>query len=507
MGFGGLYVSVSGLQSSKHSLNTVSHNISNANNPYYVRQSALHADNFYKRVGTNVHGNIQQGTGVHIGEIRQIRDGFLDIQLRRELPSFGYYLAKSETLADVEGVFNEITDSGMQKVMDDMWHNWDELSKDPGSLTKRALVHEAAVAFTDTVNHISNQLSDIQINMNKELTGKVEEVNSIIDRVADLNKAIKIGEAEGEHISMNDVRDERNALLDRLHQLLPVKTYEDEFGGVVIHLQGQDMVNGSYVNKPVLKQDISGFGQIYWKDKPEDPINLGGMGEIGGFIDVRDKSVAQYKDQVDIMVTTIASKVNQIHVRGKGLGEGAKAGIPFFVYDGFKEADADDLTDPNKLKEFNGKINASNIKINPALADLNKIATSESGKENDGSLAKEIFGLLESKDLFEDIDLDKYPSLKEKDLKLEDIRINEFYNKITTGLALERQEAINRTQAQGFLIKSIDEKRAGLSSVSLDEEMADMLKFQYAYTANSRVFNAIDEMIEIVVNRVGLVGR
>ena len=62
-------------------------------------------------------------------------------------------------------------------------------------------------------------------------------------------------------------------------------------------------------------------------------------------------------------------------------------------------------------------------------------------------------------------------------------------------------------QNQDMLIKQIDERRQEISSVSLDEEMANMIKYQHSYIANSRVINAIDEMIETIVNRLGIVGR
>ena len=112
MGFGGLYISISGLQASRKSLDTVSHNISNANNPNYVRQSAIHASNSYTK---SADGRFQTGTGVNVIQIRQIRDEFLDLKLRRENASFGYHYAKAQILEDIEGVFNEITDSGLQK--------------------------------------------------------------------------------------------------------------------------------------------------------------------------------------------------------------------------------------------------------------------------------------------------------------------------------------------------------------------------------------------------------
>lgn len=463
MSFGGLYISISGLQASRQSLDTVSHNISNANNKNYVRQSAIHGNNPYTRTAD---GRLETGTGVSVIQIRQTRDEFLDLKLRREISSFGYYNAKSQILEDVEGVFNEITNSGLQKVMDDFWNNWNELYKEPESLTIRGLVHESSVAFTETVNHISTQLNDIKTNLNKEILIKVEEVNNILSNIAQLNNSIKLVEGQNSRIKANDFRDERNAFLDRLSELLPVTAYENSFGETIVSLQGRDLINGSHVSTIDIKTSKDGLGHIYWKNSSEK-IDLQGLGELGGFIDIRDTSMNEYIGRLDKLVKEMAQRINTIHKSGYDL-EG-NTNEDFFV--------GIDVDNP-----------AANIKINPILANFNKIAVSKTGSIGDGDIAKEIYEI-------------------RNELLYGDMNLDDYYRDIVLSLGLERQEARTIASNQGFLIRSIDEKRKSISAVSLDEEMADMIKFQHSYSANSRVINAIDEMIETVVNRVGLVGR
>lgn len=475
MGFGGLYTSISGLHASRHSLNTVSHNITNANNPNYVRQSAIHTNASYRQIGNS---GFEIGTGVKIAEIRQIRDEFLDKQIRRELPSLGYFHGKAETLEDIEAVFNKITNSGLQKIMGDFWNGWEELAKEPESLTNRAMVHESAVAFTETVNHISNQLGDIQGNLNKKIISKVNEVNNLIDGIAKINKHIKVAEGDRVKIKSNDLRDERNAMIDQLSGILPVDVYENSYGEAIVSLQGQEIVSGNFVSKIQVrpdKDDNTGMSFIYFANTGEK-VKKEEKGELFGIMDVRDSSVKEYKDRLDTLVSTLAEAVNDVHKAGIGLGQDNPTGIDFFTGSG------DTFT-------------AANIKVNPALSDLNKIAASASGAIGDGEVAKEIQEIRNS------LKIEKY------DDKTKDLSIDDFYNDLVTSLALEREEARSMENNQGFLIKSMDEKRQGLSSVSLDEEMADMIRFQHAYSANSRVINTLDEMIDTIVNRLGVVGR
>lgn len=504
MSFGGLYISISGINANKKALDTVSHNIANVNNPNYVRQAAIHAESRYS---TNTITRYQIGSGVDVQQIRQIRDEFLDAKLRREMATFGYYKTKSEILNEIEVIFNEITSSGLQEVMDDFWDGWSELYKEPDSLTIRGLLHERAVAFTTTVNHISVQLDNLQFNLNKEMLIKTEEVNSLLKEIAGLNNKIKLAEGYGPHISANDYRDERNASLDRLSELIPINYYENKYGEITVTLNGRDLINGHYFNPIDVKLNQKGHGEIHWSDTGEK-IDLKGLGELGGYIDARDKLVVEYRERLNVLVGELASSINALHKIGVDL-EGELNGENFFI-----------IGDP--------KDPAATIKVNPALEDFNKIAVGGSAAKGDGDIAKAILDLREMnlfrnyEDYISNDDKYIYEELKDENgndfTNIEDI-INEikgkggttntdgFYRDLILSLSLEREQARDMVSNQLMLINQIDERRQEISSVSLDEEMANMLKYQHSYIANSRVINAIDEMIETIVNRLGIVGR
>lgn len=476
MGFGGLYISISGINANKRALDTISHNISNANNANYVRQSAIHAESRYS---LNTNNRFQLGTGVDVQQIRQIRDEFLDLKIRNEMATYGYHNTKSEILGEIETIFNEITSSGLQSVMDDFWNGWSELYKEPESLTIRGLLHENAVAFTTTVSHISTQLDNLQFNLNKEMLNSAEEVNGILKDIANLNKSIKLVEGRGANISANDYRDSRNAKLDRLSELVPITYYENQYGEVVVSLNGRDLINADYFNPIDIQLNKKGHGEIHWSDTGAI-IDLKGQGELGGYIDARDKVVVEYRDRLNILVGTLAEAVNTIHKEGKGL-DGTTEEL-FFEFE---------LDDP-----------AATIEVNEELADFDKIAASETGAKGDGEIAKAILELREKLMFNEYKGLGSYS--KPSDIDSGTMNTDDFYRDLILSLSLERQEAAQMSENQDLLIRQVDQRRQEISSVSLDEEMANMLTYQHSYIANSRVINAIDEMID---NIIGLVGR
>lgn len=500
MSFGSLYIGVTGLLNQRTSLNTVSHNMANTENPNYVRQSALHANHYYRDNGRI---NLQVGTGSKISQIRQIRDGFLDIRFRAETAKYGFHQAKDEVLEEVENIFaiqNGRDKVGLPEVMNNFWHNLSELSKHPEVLTNRSLVYQQGVAVSDTLNRMAKQLDDLRRNLNKEIYNNIERCNTILDRIQEINQHIRTYEsaspkiegtdANGVKFSMNDLRDERNALVDELSKLVPITTHQNYDGELIIHVHGKMMVGGGYVNHIIPKSDLNGLYSPAYEDDHRI-IDLGQdvaltsdkevYGILGGLLRVRNKSVPEYHKQLDSFARTLATEINKIHRTGYGLKDDKDlppVGRPFFLQQSGVDND--------------NEITAANIRINPALANLNNISASASGAVGDGKKIEEMMNLREAE-------------LMTHNGK--SYTFDHYFRNTVFEIGVERQSSVTVAEAQAKTMMAIDDRRREISGVSLDEEMADMLKYQHAYSANSRIINVVDEMMDQIVNRLGLVGR
>ena len=319
--FSGLSASISGLFANKRALDTISHNIANINNPYYVRQQVIQSSSGYNSLAGN---NMQVGTGVMVEEIRQLRDEFLDIKFRNHSQDLGYLTTKTEIFRDIQGIFNELSGQGLQNVMDQFWNSWEELSKHPDNLTMRGLLHERAVAFVETVNHMANQLDNLQININKDIKNKVDEVNYISKQIAALNK--EITSLESFDVKANDYRDTRNQLLDRLSQIANISYRDDPTGAVNVLLGGQTLVNQSNYREIESVKNKSTFVDVYWKDTltngmainpNSQKVNLQ-SGELRALIDGRgnvDSTIigrgnGTVNDEVDVVFAVDVSDSN-----------------------------------------------------------------------------------------------------------------------------------------------------------------------------------------------------
>lgn len=503
--FGSLSIGISGLLANRRGLETVSHNIANADNPAYTRQRVTSADSTYI-----YNGAYKKGTGVDVQTINQIRDEFIDIKIRNEVSDFSYNGERYNIFTQVEAILNEkgqINDKvtgGLAKTMDDFWKQWDEVAKDPSNLTVRGVLKERAEGFVTTVRHMYKQLDDLQKNLNTRVVDLVDETNKIAREIADLNKKIVSAEASG--ISANDYKDNRNALIDRLAQVTDISVSEDSKGYVNVAIAGIHIVLEGSTKELEYKQPLGGtLVDVHWSGETnplvlDKDIKSGELmavlqarGSVDGntvtkegFIEV----IPAMKEKLNELVGVIAIAINEQHKGGVTL-DGTPAKNFFEIEGGGDLITYKKDNNGNIIIGSDGKpeidkinINASNIELN--IKSLNDIAASGPGGGSGNSQNAEAILALRDKLLYSG----------------EGLTIDEFYKDTISDLGLGGQSAYNMMEAHGRILIELDNKKQAVSAVSLDEEMSDMLKYQHAYNASTRFINAIDEMIDVIINRM-----
>lgn len=240
VGFASYEIARSGLVVNERGLYVTGHNISNVNTPGYVRQQAMIKNGPVLTEYTKT-GLMQIGLGADIQETRQIRHSFLDNVYRQENTTLGYWETRSKTFQDVEAIMAEPMDSGLQSTLNQFWDSWQELSKDPDSLTVRALVRQRGEGLVEQINHLGTQLDNLQKDLNSEVGVRINEVNNITSQIAKLNVTICQNEISGDNA--NDYRDQRNNLIDRLSKLVNADVTEMQDGQVDITLGGYFLVH------------------------------------------------------------------------------------------------------------------------------------------------------------------------------------------------------------------------------------------------------------------------
>ncbi len=274
--FGNLYVGASGLQTGQNALNTIAHNLSNQGTKGFTRQQISLTDSLYNTLAVNSKAvaNKQVGSGVTYAEVRQVRDVFLDKTYRQEAGRASFYEVSYTTLEEVGTLLGELDGESFSASLKDLWESVQELSKEPASSVTQGLLVQRASRFVEQASNVYTALSNYQDNLNYQVKQQVDKINEYAKRIFDLNESITKIEVGGiEHA--NDLKDERNMMLDELGKLGNIEYYEDIYGGLTVKFEGRILVNSAMTFNIALMEDPdNGFYVPYWEfDAEKKPKN------------------------------------------------------------------------------------------------------------------------------------------------------------------------------------------------------------------------------------------
>lgn len=285
--FGGLYVGKSGLQTSQNALNTVAHNLSNQNTTGYVRQQVAMTDTYYNTISTTkAISNSQTGDGVRYSEVRHIRDYFFDMKYREESGRYSFYETSYSTTLEIEDILGELDGAAFKDSLDGLWTAMEELSKTPSDSTYMSMLVSKAASFVQNATSVYQSFIEYQDNLNLQIRDAVDEINAIGTRIDELNKKISMIETGGIE-KANDLRDERDLLIDTLAGYGNITYSEDANSRVTVRFNGTDFVTDAGAYKMGLQQDDeTGFYTPYWEQNAIKTTDGNGR-------EVLDISVAQ----------------------------------------------------------------------------------------------------------------------------------------------------------------------------------------------------------------------
>ena len=304
--FGGLYVGKSGLQTSQNALNTVAHNLSNLNTTGYVRQQVAQADTNYNTISTSkAVARSQTGDGVKYSECRHIRDTFLDEIYREESGRYSFYESSYSSIMEIEDILGELDGAAFKESVQGLWTAFEELAKSPNDTTYISLLVQKSSSFAENAASVYQSLIEYQGNLNKQIKDAVDEINAIGERIDELNREIsKIEVGNLEHA--NDLRDERDKLIDTLSNYGNITYKEDASHVVTVRFNNEDFVTSAGPYKIGMWQDNdTGFYHPYWEQNVKYYINDDGE-------KVADYSTAEIFDVTEVISTENDTDIGEL---------------------------------------------------------------------------------------------------------------------------------------------------------------------------------------------------
>lgn len=518
--FMGLETSKRGLSAQQSGLYTTGHNISNANTIGYSRQTVnLKPTNGFPGSGMNapqIPGYL--GTGATPGSIQRVRDQFIDNQFRQETTKLGYWGSRTEAIGQLEGILNEPSTYGIDTAFNDFFKALQDLSASPENSAARQVAIEKAKTLAESFNYTNKQLTEVQENLKNQINVETKNVNSILKQIAQLNDQIANSEPNG--YLPNDLYDERDILVDQLSQYLPITIKKEGNGGnskeaaegtYNIFLKLADGPEVQLVNKreaaTLTPQTTGGnfddsktftaFSQfnivmgsgggtgatVNMSQLNKGSGILQGIVESYGYVNKDATGTAIegiFSDklaELDQLANEFAKAFNDIHKKGYTLEK--------------KDADGTLIDASVAGREFFVVNGAGGIKVSDViLGDFNKFAVSSVANEvGNGKIAIEL------------------SNLKTKALVgLNNASAQTFFQSMIGDVGVLGEQAERMFKNSSSLQLSISNNRASVSSVSLDEEMTNMIMYQQAYNASARMLTVMDETLEKIINGMGRVG-
>ena len=336
--FHGIEIGKRGLMVHQKALGVVGHNLGNMNQVGYSRQQVeLKSGEVIMMPGVSrLKGGGQIGGGVAIDRIQRIRDEFLDHRIIEEKGNFGYFSRLDFFLSQVEGIHQEPGGQSLKVWLDQFIEGWNDLSLDPGYRSHRESIREVGIGLSQNIQRISRRFLELREQVEGSIVDKVKEFNEIIVKIARLNSEIVRVEGEGDF--PNDLKDERDRLVESISVMADLNVGVRDKDEHMIYLGGEILIQGDKYEQIDLEEDgeNEGLVKLVWGLRgrgegevlklKKEVLDIGG--ELGGLLRFRDVELKREMDRLDQYAMNLMDTVNEIHRGGYHLNGGS--GVDFF---------------------------------------------------------------------------------------------------------------------------------------------------------------------------------
>jgi flagellar hook-associated protein 1 FlgK len=464
--YAGINSSYKALAAHSRAIEITGKNLANVNNTTYARQRVIYGDR-----GTVVTPNGAESLGLEALGVEQVRDSLLDRQVLREISlksSFeaeqsGYQRAQAGLGQSIDrsssaDQTSAATSTGLAAAIDDFFNGWQSFAARPTDEGERQTLIQKAGILTERFQLADSRIAQVQRDLNAKVDTDVEDVNRLLSTIADLDGQIGRFEINAPGSAV-DLRDQRQARLEELAAKLPIEAREGSNGQmriVTTDVDGNDVV---LMDAGQVQGSLSFDGTNLTGGASGATLAPGG-GSIKGALTARDGAIQTLRNDLDQLARQFVTSVNALYNPSGTTGN-------FFDPAGTAAGTISVLSTvtATTLKASDGGAAGDNS-VALAIAQLsNKSFATGSGDQIDGTFSG-------------------------------------FYGKTVSKLGQALASANSRAEDQANIERLVRSQRDGVSGVSLDEEMADLMKYQRSFQASSRVFSVMDELLELVVTKL-----
>lgn len=512
---------VQALIANQTALGVVSNNIANMNTQGYSKQRVNMEQSGYVTVGS-ANGLLNIGTGASIKNIQRYRENYLDEDYRNQSSSNNFYNELSNMASTIENTLNEIEDDGLQNAYSSFYNSLSKLSSNPSSATYRMDFIQKADDLCKKFNTSYSTLEKAR----KDTVGDVNDAASIDEsKVATtldiVNEKLKNLQVLNEKImtstslsgdTASSLLDERDSLLDELSEYIPIETTTNPTNQFVsVSMNGVSLLDSNGVKQfDVTMGDINNPTTVQVKDANGNIFLANAnsqidSGKVGAYLQMGGGSTTEltYKsmmDRLNTLASEFADTMNAIQTYDDGTNQAMAIG-----YDAEGNQILSDYGGlPNLFTDNSGTtataVTAGNIRVSDEIKqDYWKVAaarvdtTTDADGDGTPDYDPRSIGNAENAKLFS-------ATRSEKILGLGSQTMENYLNSTVSEMGIKVDGIVSSAETQNVVFTSSSSRRQSAIGVNLDEELADMIKYQRAYEASARVFNVTNQILQTLVS-------
>ena len=501
--------------------------------------------------------------GVEVISIDRMRNAFIDEQIRRQTMEYGTFEEFDYTLGGIESIFSEPADTGLLHYLDQFFDSWQNVANNPSDVSARTMVRTNSEILIDVFHNLSKELVNLRSTRNEELNQRVNKVNELCEKIYNLNLEIGSIEITGDR-NANDSRDKRDVLVKELSKIIDIDTIENDRGQISITTSGSIIVSPVDFQKietfsqVFQRADGTDYTDLGIRFAASKRAFIPHKGQIRGLMDSRDIIIPEYQGKLDELAVALVQKVNELHKAGYTLQ--GYTGIEFFdeqvtgasdiklspsiVTDvknvaaagGGEALPAVQNTLPAGSHNFgvtpvqlyrdpamappvpahnivNGTVSVSNGSV--TLVDgvdyhidyvLGTIQMLHAGYDGDNLTVNFEYrtnafnGPGDNANALAIAKLREQLTMNPDTIGNPTATFTEYYSSLIGRLGLNRNAAQSNLETRDFLVRQYEEQQDAIAGVSLDEEMANLVKYQHTYQAAAHLITVTSQMLDVLMN-------
>jgi flagellar hook-associated protein 1 FlgK len=451
----GLNIALQSLLTEQGAIATTSNNIANVNTPGYARQRPDIAETAPVNIG-----DLTFGTGVQLQQVVSLRDSVLDLRVNHETQQAGQLAAFLGSGQQIQQLFNEAAGTGLQAPLTAFFNSLSQLSTNPSDVNVRQGVLTAAQNLSAAFNHASANLTTIQSGVDLSVSQSVSQINTLTKQIAQVNIQVEAAQSAGQN--SGPFADQRQQLINQLSNLVDVSEIDAHNGGLTLTTSsGAALVVGGQSFQLTTQTDPVTSLQHVFSQGADITSRITG-GQLAGQIQVRDQEIPGIQSSLDTLASGLATSVNTQNQAGFDLN-GAAGGNLF-------------------VPPPAGGAGAAAV-LALATTDPTKIAASSDGTAGNNTNANALLALQNQPIAGGQTPLNAYSGLVFK-------------------IGSDVSNAQTEQQSNSLILQQVQNLQGGVSGVNINEEAANLIRYQNAYQASAQVSSVINSLLQTTINLV-----